>query len=686
MNTSVARYLLGVAALFVICGSLGVSAVALRRRLLPEWAGAIARLTEAVIGLAMLIVVLELLGTVGLFRLGPITAVCAALGAVLWIRRARRPLRGRSVGGGRLGLSVGLTAVALLAVAAVFAEWASPTLQAYDVGVHVVDSLWYHLPWAAAMAQTGHVTPLHFTDVDYLTSFYPATGEMLHGLGIVLLARDTLSPAFNLVWLALVLLAGYCVGAPFGRGAATLSGVALVMAAPMLDFSQPGGADNDVIGVFFLLASVALLLNGRERRPAYVLAAVCAGIAAGVKLTLLGPVLALTVGVLAIAPRGTRVRAAVWWLVPEFLAGGFWYVRNLIAVGNPLPWTSLGVLPTPVPPLQHGTDYSVAHYLTDGHVWSHFTQPALAAGLGGWWFLILGLAILGPLLCLLPRSSAVVRMLALVALASLGAYLVTPGSAAGPPGDPVGIAFNLRYAAPGLALALAVTPLAPVFEGFRRQAGLVGGLLAIMVATLAQPGLWPVRHTGGAIALGAVVLVVALLALSVRGRAVAVAAGVVALLVCAGVAAGYGWQRHYLRGRYQFRPKVAYLAPVWAMFRTIHDTRVGIVGTYSSYLAYPLFGSDDSNRVQYIARHGPHGSFTPIASCAEFRRAVNAARVRYLITTPRREFWRPKRLFPSPEAGWIAFDPNARLVYERSAARQHIAVFELRGPLDASAC
>jgi hypothetical protein len=60
--------------------------------------------------------------------------------------------------------------------------------------------------------------------------------------------------------------------------------------------------------------------------------------------------------------------------------------------------------------------------------------------------------------------------------------------------------------------------------------------------------------------------------------------------------------------------------------------------------------------------------------------------VRYLVTTPRREFWRPKRLFPSPEAGWIAFDPNARLVYERSAARQHIAVFELRGLLDPSAC
>ena len=71
------------------------------------------------------------------------------------------------------------------------------------------DSLWYHLPWAASFAQTGQITALRFTDVEYLTAFYPATSELIHGLGIVLVSRDTLSPALNLVWLGLVLLAGF---------------------------------------------------------------------------------------------------------------------------------------------------------------------------------------------------------------------------------------------------------------------------------------------------------------------------------------------------------------------------------------------------------------------------------------------------------------------------------------------
>ncbi len=232
--------------------------------------------------------------------------------------------------------------MALLAGAVVLAEWAALSIQSYDVGIRGFDSLWYHLPWAASFAQTGNITGLRFTDVEYLTPFYPATAEMLHGLGIVLLGRDTLSPGLNLVWLGLVLLAAYCIGRPRGVGAATTIGAALAMGTTMMDYSQAGAAANDVVAVFFMLAAVALLATDAERPAVRVLAAIAAGLAVGTKLTVLAPVLALTVGVIAIAPRGKRAATAGLWLGPLILAGGFWYVRNLIAVGNPLPWTSFG--------------------------------------------------------------------------------------------------------------------------------------------------------------------------------------------------------------------------------------------------------------------------------------------------------------------------------------------------------
>ena len=441
-----------------------------------------------------------------------------------------------------------------------------------------------------------------------------------------------------------------------------------------------------MVGVFLLLAAAALITNSEERLSPLVPAGLAAGLAIGTKLTLLGPTLALTAGAIAIAPRGRRRAAGGAWLGPLVLAGGFWYLRNLIAVGNPLPWTSFGVLPTPAPPLQQHTGFAFVHYLLDSRAWSHFFSPALASGLGSWWYLIVAAVIIGPLLCLLPGAGRTVRMLGLVALASLVAYVVTPETAAGPRGDPVGFGLNLRYAAPALTLSLAVLPLAPVWASPRRQAALAVAGIALLVATLVQAPLWPGRHVPAAVAVAVVLLVGAVVFLRERGLprpALMAVAGALLLVVAIG---GYPWQRHYLRGRYQFKPGVSYLARVWTLFRTVHHARVGIVGTFGGFFSYPLYGIDDSNRVQYIARRGPHGSFRPIRTCSGWRAAVNGGHFRYLLTTPARDPWRPKRLGPSPESGWTTSDPAAHPILRQRATGQLIALYELSGDLDAGAC
>ena len=209
MNTSIARYALGAVALVVVIGGLAIAAVAVRRRTLPDWTGAPARLAEVVIGLALLIAILEVLGTVGLFELGPIVIACALVG-LAGVRELADTQVARRHSAERRGWTVATatTAVALVAGAVVLAEWGALTIQSYDVGIRGFDSLWYHLPWAASFAQTGNIVSLRFTDVEYLTPFYPATAEMLHGLGIVLLGRDTLSPGLNLVWLGLIAARG----------------------------------------------------------------------------------------------------------------------------------------------------------------------------------------------------------------------------------------------------------------------------------------------------------------------------------------------------------------------------------------------------------------------------------------------------------------------------------------------
>jgi hypothetical protein len=690
----------------IVVVSLGFAAVAVRRRYFASWFGAAARLAEVVIGLTLLIVELELLGAAGAFRLGPIVVASLLVGAVaaaiggrsyerprgvplirpMAIRRLDRARVPDTISSGPEGVVA--TVIALLGAAAVLARWTASVLSAYDHGIRSFDSLWYHLPWAATFAQTGHITPLKFTDVEYLTAFYPATAELFHGLGIVLLGRDTLSPAINLVWLALTLLAAWCIGRPRRCAPATMLGATLALAVPAIVGSQAGSAANDIVAVFFLLAAVALAGTDRDDDAALVLAAIAAGFAVGTKLNLLAPVLALTIGVIATAPAGRRLTSAALWLVPLVLAGGFWYARNLIAVGNPLPWTSLGVLPTPDPPLQQQTGFSIVHYLTNTHVWSEFFEPGLASGLGPWWVVIVAAALLGPLLCLVRGRDRTVRMLGFVALASTLGYLVTPEGAAGPAGDPIGFAFNIRYAAPALTLSLAVLPLAPILQGPRRQLLTVLALAAMLVATLAQARFWPAPYTLTAVAVAAAILLGGLLVAGLRrlrpGRMVAL--GGVVILVLAAAVAGFAGQQHYLRVRYVFTPGINLLGRTWALFRDVRDARVGVGGTFGSFFSYPFYGLDTSNHVQYIARQGPHGSFTPITTCRDWRAAVNAGHYQYLVTTPSRNPWQPTNLGPSPEGEWTASDPSARVIFKQRGSGQLFTVFRLDGPLDPAGC
>jgi hypothetical protein len=63
-------YLGGVVGLAAVAIPIAMAAVGLRGRLLPGWAGAPARLAEAVLGVALLTILLQLLGAFGILLQG----------------------------------------------------------------------------------------------------------------------------------------------------------------------------------------------------------------------------------------------------------------------------------------------------------------------------------------------------------------------------------------------------------------------------------------------------------------------------------------------------------------------------------------------------------------------------------------------------------------------------------------
>ena len=699
---SLGRYLVGVAALVCVLGSVGVGAAAVRRHLLPDWRGAYARLAEIVTGCALLVGIMEVLGTVGQFRLVPMVVGSIAVGSALRFGLTSRS-SARVVGPRAARPEVGAAVLILISVAGlvvVLLLWTGRSLQSFEHGIRGADSIFYHLPHAASYAQTGHIWAIRYTDFDYLNGLYPATSELFHALGIVLMGNDVLSPGINLIWLALTLLAAWCIGSVRGVGSMSMLAAALVMATPMMVDSNAGTADNDLLGVFFVLAALALWMRTADMRRtdirAYrggsILAAVVAGLALSVKLNLLAPVGALTLAAIALTPSGRRRSATGWWIGGLVLGGGYWYARNLIALGNPLPWFSFGLLPTPhPPPLQHANNYSLADYATYPRILRHWLIPALNLNLGPWWPALVAAAVLGPLVCLFSKRDGVIMAAALIALAALVAYPLTPLTACGPWGHPYCLKLNIRYGAPALTLALAVTPLALLFRSKFGRLAAAAGLTTLFVATVALRRLWtPGYNLDGAHAAVILVLVVAVTVvlrpwslIALRRPLVRATAATLALsLVLAGVAVGFSGTRDYLRHRYtdEYGPSAVY--KVWRWARGLHHAQIALAGTLGWFFGYPLWGLDDSNRVGYMGQRGPHGSFRPITSCRAWRTALNRGHYQYVVTTASRVFFTTHLVY-SPEVDWTRTDPAARLVLSPNRA---IQVFRLTGPLNPDRC
>jgi len=587
-------------------------------------------------------------------------------------------------------------------IAVVVGHWALTTKHALDRGVFNFDSLWYHLPFAVEMVQSHSLTGMHYVDTVFTNWFYPQNSEVLHAVGMSLTGRDIPSLFLNYGWLAVTFLAAWCIGRPYQRGSLCVVAVAVLLEAHVLVVREPGAAKNDLMAAGLLLAAIAILVTAWHRHRSdrralpvgwgLAAAGLAVGLAAGTKVTALAMAGALSVAVLVLAPAGRRWAAAGWWFVPALLGGGFWYLRNLVVAGNPLPAVEkLGPLSLPHPErLQIGRpDFSIAHYATDTGVWREYFAPGLHDGFGALWPLVVAAAIVAALLALVRGRDRIVRAAGAVALFGFLAYLFTPLSAAGADGAPEAFRINIRYLYGALLAGLVLLPLPRFFDRGRHRWWLLGALLAVLLLSDRADAV--VRDPGRAFALLLVVLVVVLPGGLLLARARGAGRGIVlagfAALALAIAAIGYPVQRHYLDDR--FRNQVAdesipgmNLDSAYRWARDVEGARIGLAGTSAGFARYGFYGTDLSNRVVYLGEKGPHGAFNAIAGCRAFRAAVNAAGLDYLVTAPLLNFIHPDDPVPSPEARWLRGE-RAVAPLRRSGP---VTVWKLRGELDPAAC
>jgi hypothetical protein len=689
------RYLLGIVEIVLLVGSAWLVATRLRSYLLPRFAGAPAHLATSVIALALLVWSAELLGSFGAFDPALYLLLLAIVGLVLWWLLPRPPEGGDPHPTQQVRVQITslrwdepdresrvATLIALVVVAAAMIHFAAGTKTRLSTGMTGFDSTWYHGPFAAGFMQSGDTWSLHFIAPQFLAWFYPANSEIFHAVGMLAFGRDLLSPLLNLGWFVGCLVACWCIGRPYRVAPWSLALGAIALSVPALA-DQAGEARNDIVGIFFLLAAVAVALNavgdegspggrerlGKEDRAAgvgpYLVVGLAAGLAAGTKLNFLLTAGVLVLGLAAIAPRGARGRALFASSLAALAGGGYWYLRNLVHSGNPLPWIHhLGPISLPAPEQGLGgrEAHSVLDYLTDGSVWSDWFLPGLHHGLWFLWPLLLAAALAGLVLCLLPilRRRAgntpiwrnigpsaeeawpgVLTVAGAVGFACTLAWLIAPTSASGPEGMPRGFESGLRYLAPALVLGLALLPPA-----------LPSGWLSFL-----PHGGRSNNHTlGRGVGRGGVVIGIAIVVLA--------------------MAVGYPVQRHYLRERYAdptFAAPGLNAAFAWA--RNVSGARIATTGTRQ----YPLFGTDLSNRVEFLGVERDHGGFEAPSTCRAYRRLLDAGDYDYVVAT--RDRLDPGRPPYPPQAKWTA-GPGAEVILRKPPT----VVFKLKGPLDPSAC
>jgi hypothetical protein len=718
VTPSFGSYIGGCFAVIGIVSALGLGGYWLRRWIVPEFSGALARLADATIGTGLLVLSLELLGSLSILRTGWIVIVCIGigLGAAL-LGRSKAPEDNREISAPQVQ-KVALI-IALAVASFTVAEWTFPSQLSLDQGMFGGDTTWYHMPFAARFAQEHSIVHLHFTDPLRLAAwFYPQSSELIHGSAIVLFKSDWLSPLINLFWLAIALLAAFCVGRPYKVGPATLVAGAIVLDAGVMIETQPGEGRNDIMGLAFLIAFAAFLINAHQRRAPeegavqdtpelgaplldkgpLVIAGIAAGLAASVKLTFLIPVVAIGLGVIVFSGRGRRLTTA-WVLgLSTFVVGGYWYVRAMIKTGgNPIPTIGFGPLHLPRPdqmPLDPRPRFAVAHYLGEPTIYRRWFFPQLDNAFGPLWPLILIIAVAAAVYIAWRSRNTILRVIAVAALATAFVYVFTPLTAAGQEGSPTGFFTNTRYLVPGLVLAMVLLPLARPLRAPDRRARLTLLFLTAVYAitVLATPRWYPGFIVGTIFLTLALVWAPAGLGMArsrrVMSRAAVVGAGaaVVLLAVVLGRAQEVQYYKHHYTRSTLFLgeggPQKAY-----EFTRKQQNKRIGIAGSGEIFFGqYGFYGANLNNYVQYIGVPGPHGAYRLATTCPQFRERINAGNYDYLVLSQYTQD-SAEAPYSYPIYAWIKNDPALeKVIEEPEITPDPDWVFRVKGKLNPADC
>lgn len=643
-------------------------------------------LAISIISVAQIQTVALVAGSVGFLSRVPLLTANLVVGAVFGLLPALRPQAPRTVPETPLPshrapwwIRVGSLALAGFAVA----RWAATSIYVTKVGFQDFDTLEYHLPIAARFVQLHAVTQLQPVYPELPITFYPLNGELFYAVTLGVARSSVWIAFFNVVWLALLMLAAWSIGRRYRVEYLAVAGVAMLAATPLLVDSFAGTAMVDVFAIAMFLAGTALVVTEGFRPWALFAGGLGAGISAGAKYPTLLAAGALTVALVIWLVRTARSRQILYWAAGLTLTGSYWYGRNLLEAGSPLPeiHLSAGAVGLPHADMSMPQAMSILHYLGQPAVLIQIVTN-LTSDFGPLAYVLLLAVAAGIVLSAASGTDAWARVLGSIAAVCALGYLAIPSTAYGPPGRPEmwqATDYNVRYALPALVLGILLLPAARVFASTTLQATLLG-VFALIVLAFQRNGSTLVTHLSGA-SLVPGIIVAGLLGTIIwvcrlvpsDHRRTAALSGLCAgtgLAVALAPAVGVRWQHRY-------QPVTAATTPYTRLYQWashVSHSRIGTVGL--SF--YPLYGRGQTNTVTYVGWLGPSDALHDYPSCSSFLDGVANGHYRYLVLQDSNPPYNPV----PPAEKWAIKDPGLTVIL-RSPGQ---TVFRVSGPVSAQFC
>ncbi len=227
---------------------------------------------------------------------------------------------------------------------------------------------------------------------------------------------------------------------------------------------------------------------------------------------------------------------AVQWTGALLVTGGYWYLRNTLRVGNPIPTLALGFGPLDLNHIRVTGPYPIADVVLDRHAWTAYLLPGLSGAFGRAWWAILALAFIGCVLGVLRGPESIVRTIAATAIVSFIAYLYIPQNLGGVH-EPYLFVTNVRYCVPTLVLGAALLPIAVTSLGGWLLSGVLAAYVVTLFATQISPTVWAHTASGYAAktegsfpAVAGIVLGIVVLVAGIVWRVVAIRASTTGIL------------------------------------------------------------------------------------------------------------------------------------------------------------